>query len=257
MPTLYILRPETPEEKDNPPERRELEELPDMGELQGLLNGAMIEHVTVYFDGRRAHMFVDDSSAMKANPRINGRATAIYHNATRARAGHPGVLLYRKIDRFPLERDFIKDMPPICGIALLWPAPAPDWEPEGAPWLDYEQTRPLPPGAPKETPWGPTLDALEVATGIWYVSTAASGGIWLNVERRDELPKWARRIEVPEDSFYSEDDAACVPHLVWPELFGSHAPNDSARLMAHRVAEETLQRAYPRSWEVYEKSKRL
>ena len=42
------------------------------------------------------------------------------------------------------------------------------------------------------TPWGPPQDIEELAEGVWRVSTASHGGLWLSRERWNALPACVR-----------------------------------------------------------------
>lgn len=79
MTTMTIMRP------DGETEAREIDLLDDPGYhrlkdlLHPLLDGGVLEHVTVLHDGKRTDMFVDDCGLLKSLPR-NEAATAIYRN---------------------------------------------------------------------------------------------------------------------------------------------------------------------------------
>lgn len=98
--------------------------LPDLRQLQNeYLNGEWGEHVTVLWNGKRAHMFVDETGALKLlEP--NAKATAIYHNATRSRAK---LTLYGNLQDKP-DDYMLADAPLIYGRAVFWPHAAPEWE---------------------------------------------------------------------------------------------------------------------------------
>lgn len=40
---------------------------------------------------------------------------------------------------------------------------------------------------PKYSPWGQVQSSKRLATGVWFVSTASHGGIWLSEDRLDQL----------------------------------------------------------------------
>lgn len=62
---------------------------------------------------------------------------------------------------------------------------------------------------PSSTPWGHAQSQTQLAPGIWFCSTAGHGGIWLDPERRRQMPAGHR-----SRSFYEEDCDAAIP-LWW------------------------------------------
>ena len=75
---FYIYRPSTPEPEVS---NADLPKEPGYARLreimEPLLDGAMLEHVSVLFEDRRADMFVDEMGMIKELPR-NDAATDIY-----------------------------------------------------------------------------------------------------------------------------------------------------------------------------------
>lgn len=253
MPTLYILEATA----EGAVRQQQCEQLPSSVELAALIGVASghVEHVTVLYQGKRAHLFVDDEGALKgATP--NKRASALYANATRSRGGERPELLYRDILKEPQPRDFLRDekgqIAVISGTALFWPASAPDWEPEGSPWREYVDETPAVPagGMPLNTPWGPPQDSVEVATGIVWCTTASHGGFWLSDARLEELPKWARRFSGKPGisrNWFEEDCDWCIVQLAFPAEFADHDPQGAARHAP--AAEDALRQWHPDLWE--------
>ena len=64
-----------------------------------------------------------------------------------------------------------------------------------------DQHRPL-----TDSPWGRIQDAAPLAVGIWRVSTARHGGIWLDQERRSQLPTSMKKTNFLKSSTWWEED---------------------------------------------------
>ncbi len=79
------------------------------------------------------------------------------------------------------------------------------------------------------TPWGPTKDVVELAEGVWQVTTPSHGGLKLSRERWDELPTAVR--ETLFNRTFAEED--CEEPIV-RTLLG--VGDDGDREMALTVA---------------------
>ena len=97
-----------------------------------------LEHVTVLFQGRRAHAWVHDSGTLINLP-FNPKATSIYYNITRYREAIEGKPrpTYNDLTKPPEFVISELETPRISGPMLLWCAPYPGWEPDNSPWDDY------------------------------------------------------------------------------------------------------------------------
>jgi hypothetical protein len=114
--------------------------LSNFTELARLIGARHAEHVVALLDGKRIHMFVDDEGHLRDETKndINPRATALYHNATLARADvtqNTSRVLTDDGDQFDLY--FAPGVPVIVGTVLVWPHGCPGWEPDGEPWEEY------------------------------------------------------------------------------------------------------------------------
>lgn len=74
-------------------------------------------------------------------------------------------------------------------------------------WAEYPK--------PATTPWGPPQSYMTYGPGIWSVTTASHGGIWLSEERNSSVP-WHMR---NRSGWYEEDVEYCIPMVVFPEEF--------------------------------------
>jgi hypothetical protein len=82
--------------------------------------GCFIEHVNVYWNGGRAHMFVDEDVTFK-EVRRNERATRIYYNASLQRLGRDDLLFTElAAEPHPLPIGIEQPGFNIAGVALLW-----------------------------------------------------------------------------------------------------------------------------------------
>lgn len=82
--------------------------------------GCDIEHVNVWWKGKLAHMFVDETGLYKPAKR-NQRATRIYFNLTIKRDRLSPALIYDDLAKMPTYlSDDIQRGYCIVGVALLW-----------------------------------------------------------------------------------------------------------------------------------------
>jgi len=81
-----------------------------------------------------------------------------------------------------------------------------------------------PPRPGDRSPWGVIISCEDVAPGVYYVSTASHGGIWLSPERLAIVPadyrayaeRWAHGWG---PGWFEEDVAASAVVATFPELF--------------------------------------
>jgi energy-converting hydrogenase Eha subunit F len=59
--------------------------------------------------------------------------------------------------------------------------------------------------------WGPVQYAGELAPGIFTVSIAGHGGIWLSPERQAQMPESCRSTPYSRGGWYEEDCDAIMP----------------------------------------------
>jgi hypothetical protein len=143
--TAYLLRPGSqggivvPMEADESLFNR-------FDELAELIGCQYVEHVVALLEGKRVHMFVDESGHQDEAKRddLNPRATALYHNSTIAQMIDEGAegaelndarVLTEQSTDFDLQ--FVQGLAVIVGAALVWPHSCPGWEPDGQPWEEY------------------------------------------------------------------------------------------------------------------------
>jgi hypothetical protein len=87
-------------------------------QLIGIKENETLEHVTVLWKGKRAHMFVDEDGRMHKKPR-NEKATRIYYNFTFQRFRYSQ---YNDLTQHPNPADRFFEEPgfDIVGTAILW-----------------------------------------------------------------------------------------------------------------------------------------
>jgi hypothetical protein len=78
MKTMTFIPPEGPEL------REQRNDVPPLEELRAIIGGGWAEHVSVLYNGRPAHMFVDEEGSRKGLP-VNLRATNIYRAYAQSR----------------------------------------------------------------------------------------------------------------------------------------------------------------------------
>lgn len=72
----------------------------------------------------------------------------------------------------------------------------------------------------KNTAWGPPQQAKVIAPGIIQYSTASHGGIWLDKDRRVQMPFGLKHASTwAGGNWYEEDNDAALVVLSFPELF--------------------------------------
>lgn len=87
-------------------------------QMVGVKENESLEHVSVLFRGKRAHMFVDEEGRLHRLPR-NEKATRVYYNNTIARMGL-AQYMYDDLSVDPVP-GFVEDPGfDIVGTAVLW-----------------------------------------------------------------------------------------------------------------------------------------
>lgn len=96
----------------------------------------------------------------------------------------------------------------------------------------------------KNTPWGESQSATEIADGIISYTTAGHGGIWLSCSRIDSFPKkLLPYIDViAGESWFEEDCEWAFVAIAYPQFFSKESLES---------AERTLRNTYPAAWEAF------
>jgi hypothetical protein len=91
---------------------------------------------------------------------------------------------------------------------------------------------------PKHSPWGTPHDWQCLADGIWFVSTASHGGIWLSPDRRKAMPPEIRSIPTfAGGPWYEEDCDWALVALAFPEAFSAESLSGAIRTARHYHAD--------------------
>ncbi|MGQ7794504.1 DUF7007 domain-containing protein [Faunimonas sp. B44] len=88
------------------------------------------------------------------------------------------------------------------------------------------------------SPWGKPQDILQLAVGIWQVSTASHGGIKLSADLNRKMPDYMRK----KGGWYEEDCEWALVALVFPHAF---------KPSALRYAEESARNWHPDEYEQF------
>jgi hypothetical protein len=93
-----------------------------------------------------------------------------------------------------------------------------------------------------ETPWGLAQGApTPIAPGIFSVSTASHGGIWLDDQRLSQVPEhfraWAKRWAHGADQWFEEDCCWATVACTWPAFFPEEQVSAARKIIAHYFPE--------------------
>jgi hypothetical protein len=73
---------------------------------------------------------------------------------------------------------------------------------------------------PSQTPWGPVQQREQIAPGIWSVSTAGHGGIWIAPELRPLAPDWLLAgTGYSGEGWFEEDCDWALACAAFPSMF--------------------------------------
>lgn len=110
--------------------------------------------------------------------------------------------------RYVLLRDAIKHAESVTYKMAVVDSLA---ESRGFIYINWEQH-------PASSPWGPVQHGEQLAAGIWRVSTASHGGIWLSEDRLrelDEIMPEAYPTFVGDARWFEEDCDWCIPVIAF------------------------------------------
>ena len=104
---------------------------------------------------------------------------------------------------------------------------------------------------PSYSPWGRVQSAKRLADGIWSVSTASHGGIWLSGDRLAQLnallishyPTFCG-----SDNWWEEDCDWCVPYVAFAADIDDPAMSDTARRQLSCMGPRLRDCKYTRAW---------
>jgi hypothetical protein len=97
----------------------------DLRKMLGMEGHDLIEHVSVLWQGKPHHMFVDEEGRLRGKP-LNPIATRIYWNATLQRRGKADLIFDDLTANFLLKPAQLRTLPVeladayIVGPAILW-----------------------------------------------------------------------------------------------------------------------------------------
>lgn len=80
--------------------------------------------------------------------------------------------------------------------------------------------------APTDSPWGAVQSGTRLAHGIWSVSTASHGGVWVCPELLACIPEDVRRVTFNEQGtrgWFEEDADWCIPYLIFAARLRAYA----------------------------------
>jgi hypothetical protein len=85
---------------------------------------------------------------------------------------------------------------------------------------------------PENTPWGCTENREQLLPGIWQVSTAGHGGIWLAPHRVAKLPTWAKSFVTLNGSrcWFEEDCEVAIAICAFADEFQSQRSINGYRI---------------------------
>ena len=69
--------------------------------------------------------------------------------------------------------------------------------------------------APRHTPWGAVQQQEKLCEGLYFLSTASHGGIWVAPELRDRVPKCNNFLK--SRAFWEEDCDWAIPFVVFAD----------------------------------------
>lgn len=94
----------------------------------------------------------------------------------------------------------------------------------------------LPSGCPPWSPWGEVQDARHVGQGVYFVSTASHGGLYVPKGMLDAMPAVLRCNRYSGGGQWFEEDVEWALPVVWrPELFGfEHVDAARRTLLSYR-----------------------
>lgn len=98
---------------------------------------------------------------------------------------------------------------------------------------------------PKRTPWGTPQHCQQLAEGIYEVTTASHGGIWVTRARRHAMPHEIRSIPTwTGGHWYEEDCDWALVALAYPEVFNGEVVKSAIATARHFHAEKLDLDAY-------------
>lgn len=129
MTLLHVIRPDGFVESRDWTGPLEFE-APPLDQLKQIIGCQQIEHVTVYWHGRRCHMFVDEHGLEK-RLKQNDKATRVYYNANLHRHAADGLMYGDFAQPAGVSSDVLREQtrevielfmngPPVVGVAALW-----------------------------------------------------------------------------------------------------------------------------------------
>lgn len=84
---------------------------------------------------------------------------------------------------------------------------------------------------PVRTPWGDVQTREEIGKGIWSVSTAGHGGLWLEPATYALMPSAAKTTLYSKGGWYEEDCDALLVYARFPEVIPAPHTLDAVKAL--------------------------
>lgn len=109
-------------------------------------------------------------------------------------------------------------------------------------------------GRPQHSPWGRIDSAYQLIDGLWNVSTASHGGIYVSPTRLQSIPGWllSVRPNAARDAWYEEDVDWSIPVLAFKEEFEACGALPRNQATGAQLVEQALRTVLHSHPDVYE-----
>ena len=106
---------------------------------------------------------------------------------------------------------------------------------------------------PTSSPWGQVESAVELAPGIWQVTTPSHGGIWLSDERMELMPKAMWNTAYSKAPWFEEDVDWALVCAIYPDAFDDRTHTFATRTLkwsAGRGTRSAGSQSHQESWDM-------
>jgi len=112
--------------------------------------------------------------------------------------------------------------------------------------------------APRNTIWGRVQHQEKLCDGVYFLSTASHGGVWVHGSLVDQIPLEMREMSFCQngmEGWFEEDCDWCIPYVVFEDRIKEFKAPDECKTITEDTHNRLFRMRWPEVWERWQQSK--